>query len=40
MFTVVTHKSGTAAIDVHFRFEHSVSHLEMYFRFCSLQQKG
>jgi hypothetical protein len=38
MFTVVRHKAGTEAIDVHFRFEHAVYHCETYFRFRSLQQ--
>ncbi len=32
------HKSGTVAIDVHFRFEHAGFHCEKYFRFHSLQQ--
>ncbi len=38
MFTVVSHKSRTVAMDVPFRFEHTVCHCETYFRFRSLQQ--
>jgi hypothetical protein len=36
MFAVDRHKSGTVAIDVHFRFEHAVCNCETYFR-CELR---